>query len=124
MSNPLLTPTGRKRQFSALFELVDPAVPRWRIKRSGVMGWPLDAPLTEAIVDALQGAGVEVKGRSWGSAANVSSYHLEGNFLDGGISASTGTYWLSPKGAWISGKEAMTFVAGVLGIEMLGLPSD
>lgn len=114
LKKPLLTPTGRRRAFSSVFKVTEPRGNKWRIVRSGVQGFPVDAENTRAVVDALECNGIEVRQYSMGSPANVSSYHLEAKFKDGGLTASTGTYWYGRRGAWIEGLEAVEWVASLL----------
>lgn len=111
---PMLTPTGKRRRFSSVFKQEDPLVPEWRIASSGVRGWPLKAENTAAIASALRSNGITVREYSMGSPANMDSYHLEAKFFDGGLKASTGKYWYGRKGAWITGHEAIAFVAEIL----------
>jgi hypothetical protein len=89
---------------------------QWRIKGSGVQGWPTDAPLTAEIKRFLETAGIAVRAHSMGSPANVDSYHLEAAFEDGGLYASTGTYWFGQRGAWIRGRKAVMWLAKQLGL--------
>lgn len=107
------------RRFESVFSL-DPACskdkPGFRIKGSGVQGEPTEAPMTDLIVGAIQTAGADVRGCWSGSAANATSHHLEADFLDGGLRASTGDYWYSPRGAWLMGEDAVAWVAHLLGL--------
>jgi hypothetical protein len=114
VKKPLLSPTGRRRTFSSVFRETEPDANKWRIMGSGVQGFPVDAHLTQVVVDALESNGVEVRQYSMGSPANVSSYHLEAKFRDGGLSASTGTYWYGKRGAWIEGRDAVEWVVELL----------
>lgn len=114
---PLMTPTGRRRAFSTVFEYDGFNDPIWRVVGSGVRGWPTVAPNTLAIFEALIANGIEIRDRSMGSPVNASSYHLESDFLDGGFEAETGDYFHGPRGAWIRGKQALEFVILILNLK-------
>ena len=94
--------------------------PRFRIAGSGIHQSPRFAPLTDAVVEALQSQGVNVVERSLGSPGNVDSYHLDASFKDGGLQASTGNYWMEKRGAWVDGEEAVCWVAHLLGLRPPG----
>lgn len=96
--------------------VTDEGTPRFRIRGSGVHEDPESAPLTQRIVDHLEANGINVTRRSWGSPGNADSHHLDGPFLDGGLQAKTGNYWMEPRGAWIGGEEAVTWLAHGLGL--------
>jgi hypothetical protein len=83
---------------------------KWRIKGSGVRGYPSDAKYTNAIIELLKNSNVIVEEYTSGSPVNVDSHHVRAIFLDGGLYASTGNYWYSERGAWITGKEAFKFI--------------
>jgi N-formylglutamate amidohydrolase len=86
---------------------------RWRIRGSGVRGWPHHADGTAEVVEALKSVGIDVRTYSDGSPANVSSYHCEAAFESGRLTAKTGAYWYESRGAWIEGARALTFVAAI-----------
>jgi hypothetical protein len=115
--SPLLTPTGRQKQFSAVFKLENQEKDKWRITGSGVRGFPRDAPITDRIAGVLDDNGIPIREYSMGSPANMDSYHLEAKFLDGGLNASTGAYW-GEKGAWVTGTSAVKLVAELLDLKM------
>jgi hypothetical protein len=109
----------RKRKIYSFFTKEPTAEgepPKWRIKGSGVRGYPDDAPKTAELIEALKKEGIEVKEYSMSSPANVSSRHAEASFLDGGLYSSTGKYWFGEKGAWITGEQAFAFVVEKLGL--------
>ena len=86
-------PSYQGQTFSRLFTHPGGAEPgQWRIRVSGVMGQPDSAPTTYAVIIACRDLGIEVKYGSMGSPANCSSYHLEAEFLDGGLRGETGNY--------------------------------
>jgi len=92
---------------------------RWRVKGSGVHGYPNDAPLTEEIVRSLKLSGITVRSFSMGSPVNVTSHHLEAKFEDGGLYAATGGYWYGERGTWITGMKAVTWLAQMLGLKKI-----
>jgi hypothetical protein len=103
----------RKRKISSFFTKEPTAEgepPKWRIKGSGVRGYPDDAPKTAEVIEALKNAGVEVKMYTMGSPVNMDSRHAKASFLDGGLYSSTGKYWFGEKEAWITGEQAFAFV--------------
>jgi hypothetical protein len=107
------------KSLTSIFKLeVSEPAPKWRIKGSGVRGWPTDCLLTQVVVDACKGLNISVDEYWMGSPANVDSYHLKATFLDGGLYASTGRYLFSPRGAWITGKKAVLIVAFQLGLKV------
>ena len=116
---------SRARTFRSVFvEEHNPVVGgiRWRIKGSGVQTHPTDAALTAEIKRCLVSSGVPVREYSSGSAANADSYHLEADFEDGGLYASTGNYWFGERGAWIKGRKAVEWVARKL--ELTRMPEE
>lgn len=92
---------------------------RWRVKGSGVHGYPDDAPLTEEIVRSLESSGIPVRSFSMESPANVTSHHLEAKFEDGGLYAATGGYWYGERGTWVSGMKAVTRLAQILELKKI-----
>jgi hypothetical protein len=107
------------KTFKSVFVVeIDPSdnTTRWRIRGSGVHGYPDTAPLTAAIIDRLEASGIIVKSYSKGSPANVTSYHLDARFEDGGLTASTGCYWFGERGAWIKGAKAIVTLANILAL--------
>lgn len=111
------------RRFESVFRPDRSAVdgtPRFRISGSGVRRWPKDSATTRAIAEMLKQEGVEIKERASGSAGNANSYYLDATFLDGGLHATTGSYWFGEKGAWIHGCEAVARVARSHGIALPG----
>jgi hypothetical protein len=114
-----MTKPTRKATVASFFtkDLVDQdAQPKWRIKGSGVRGFPSDADRTEAVLKILKDAGVPIREYSMSSPCNPSSYHVEAFFEDGGLRAVTGNYWYSERGAWISGEKAFEFIIQKLGL--------
>lgn len=87
---------------------------RYRVVGSGVSRQPTYAKFTAEIAKLLLQRDISVKERSMGSPGNRDSYHLDANFLDGGLHAVTGDYWCSAKGAWIHGTEALVWTARAL----------
>lgn len=96
--------------------LIETEVPgkRWRVRGSGVRGRPTTAPVVAEIQRALQSAGIAVRTYSHGSAANADSYHLEAQFSDGRVTATTGTYMYGSRGCWIEGPRAMVQLSVLL----------
>ena len=90
--------------------------PRWRIKGSGVRGFPSDADKTKAVIKILKDVGVPIREYTMSSPCNPSSYHVEAFFEDGGLRSVTGNYWYSERGAWISGEKAFDFIVQKLGL--------
>lgn len=90
----------------------------WRIRNSGIQGWPADAPETAEVVRACEEYEIPVREHSMGSAANVSSYHIEAPFLDGGVIGKTGSYWCEPRATLVCGTRAVLFLALVLGLKV------
>ena len=134
IKRPLLTATGRRRKFSTVFKCVekssvdspdwfdrqsDRAVYVWRIVGSGVNGYARDAKLTDTIAEALEDNGVHVAhtvdAAPW---TNCFGSNLKANFLDGGLRATTGNYWVSPRAAWIEGEQAVRWVGDILDLRM------
>lgn len=62
----------------------------------------------------LEKQGIAIRAYSLGSPANVDSFHLDAKFKDGGLTAKTGAYWHSERGAWITGETAVDWVAALL----------
>lgn len=109
----------RKRKISSFFSKETTAEgepPKWRIKGSGVRGYPDRAPKTSELIELLIKEGIEVKKYTMGSPANMDSHHAKASFLDGGLNSCTGKYWYGVKGAWISGEKAFQFVVEKLGL--------
>lgn len=94
--------------------------PRYRIQGSGVKTQPMHATRTHAVVQFLQSRDIAVAHRSSDSPANANSYYLDAAFLDGGLHARTGNYWLEPRGAWIEGEDAVSWIAHGLGLRPPG----
>ena len=99
----------------SLASLVEASEPgrQWRIKGSGVRGWPHNARATAEVVEALRSVGIDVRSYAEGSAANAGSYHCDAEFEAGRLSAKTGAYWYEPRGAWIEGARALAFIAAI-----------
>ena len=116
--NRLATPTGRRRSFSTVFEHLN--LVRWRIRGSGTSGEPADSPQTAIIVEALRANDIDVRDYTIDSPANPPSYHLDASFEDGGLSAQTGPHLGLEKGAYVSGYQAVVFVARML--DLRGVP--
>ena len=113
-----MTPT-RYPRFESVFQadgVSQDGEPRFRIRGSGVQKFPTHAPLTRRIVQHLESKGITVDRRSWGSPANVDSHHLDALFLYGRFHAKTGNYWIEPRGAWVEGEDAVTWLAHGLGL--------
>lgn len=111
------------RRFESLFQrdgLSAEGKPRFRITGSGVQTQPTDAPATCAIVNRLEREGMRVTSSSMGSAASSNCYKLIADFIDGGLRAETGNYWMSKRGAWIEGEEAVAWLANKLGLRPPG----
>ena len=94
---------------------------RWRIKGSGVRSLPEDAQLVMRVVQCLEKSGISIRRYHMDSPMNVLSHHLEARFQDGGLTASTGSYFFGERGAWITGIGALVYVCGLLDV---ALPED
>ena len=101
-------PSYAGQTFSRVFTQPAEADPReWRIRGSGVSGQPDAADTTYAVMKACESLGIDLSGRSMGSPAGADSYHLEAEFLDGGLRGQTGNYFYYPKGVWVHGPKAV-----------------
>ena len=94
---------------------------RWRIKGSGVRSLPEDAQLVMRVVQCLEKSGISIRRYHMDSPMNVLSHHIEARFQDGGLTASTGSYFFGERGAWITGIGALVYVCGLLDV---ALPED
>jgi hypothetical protein len=99
------------RGLTCVFDTAKGCEGRWRIRGSGVFGWPDQCEQTAAIAAACEELGIRVIRKSGGSPGNANSYTLEAPFLDGGLQAKTGNYWYERRGAWIVGARALLLVA-------------
>jgi len=105
--------------FSHVFTQPRTAQPNeWRVKYSGIQGVPRDSKTIHAVFAACLHLGIGVDDRSWGSAANASSYELKSTFLDGGFRSKTGNYWCERRGAWVTGARAVLLIALTLGLRI------
>ena len=105
---------------TAFFRMMEPGV--WYIIGSGAMygganGIEMNDKLA-AVLNALKRDGVEVSESSSGSAANCSSYTFTASFDDGGLSVTTGNYWVSPRGGTIRGVAALERLIRILGLRV------
>ncbi len=105
---------------TAYFRLIEPGV--WYIIGSGAMygganGIDMNNKLA-AVLDALKRDGIAVSCRSSASVVNCSSYTFTASFDDGGLSVTTGNYWLSPRGGTIAGVRALRRLIGLLDLRV------
>lgn len=113
-----------RKTFSSFFSVAESnnlnipdGVPVWRINGSGVRGKPEESQGTNQVVKILAEHHISVSSYSMGSPGNVTSYHLEATFQDGGLYAKTGNYWQEKRGAWIYGEKAMEYMAAMLNLK-------
>ena len=98
--------------FSRVFTQPRTARPNeWRVKYSGIQGVPRESDTIHAVWAACLHLGIEVGDRSWGSAANASSYELKSTFLDGGFWSKNGNCWCERRGARFTGAKAVLLIA-------------
>ena len=83
----------------------------WRIKNSGVNGYPEDSAETSAVCNACSNLGIKSERYRMGSPVNADSYHISAEFLDGGFYAKTGNYMFDEKGAWVWGAKAVLVIS-------------
>ena len=81
------------------------------VKYSGIQGVPRESETIHAVWVACLHLGIEVGDRSWGSAANASSYELKSTFLDGGFWSKNGNCWCERRGARFTGAKAVLLIA-------------
>lgn len=116
----------RQKRFDIVFRLsqapweagIKQDIPCWRISGSGIHGRPEEAKWTGAITNLLESFGVVVERYCEGTPVNVDSHHLEAQFLDGGLYATTGNYWCSERGAWVFGARSALFLGLALSLRI------
>ena len=102
------------------FRIVEPGV--WYIIGSGAMyGGPNFIEMNKkmaAVLDALERDGIEVSRESSGSAMHCDSFTFTASFEDGGMSVTTGNYWMSSRGGTITGVRALRRLIALLGLRV------
>ena len=77
----------------------------WRIAGSGVTGTPERARFTRMVVDMLAAIGMKLDRAVSMGMVNADSHSLKVRFLDGGLTAETGSYIGGQRGAYVTGPE-------------------
>jgi len=117
--NPYSARRFRGGSFSSVFEPdTFDAKACWRLKGSGVNGFPQEAPATAECLAICWDLGITIRERNMGSPANASSYEIRCDFLDGGLYAKTGNYFYERKGAWVFGPKAVLLLAEGMGVHV------
>ncbi len=104
--------------FSSVFNRPTWAPPdHWRVRGSGVWGFPERSKRVQAVLQACRDLGIPVLSRGFFSPANADAYCVKARFLDGGIDGQTGTYLSGPRGVWVHGRKAVQLLAFTIGLK-------
>jgi len=90
----------------------------WRIRNSGVQGFPELSAETLAVVQACGQLGIGISRSKTGSPMNADCYRMQVGFLDGLLYSMTGNYWYQERGAWVQGPKAVLVLALQLGLKV------